>query len=176
MTTTAEKKILIIAGPNGAGKTTFASAFLPNEAECPIFINADLIAAGISPFRPEAAAFKAGRLMLREIGEHARNGDNFAFETTLSGRHYALQIPQWQESGYRVKLFFLRLASVEIAIQRVRQRISHGGHFVPDTVVRRRFISGWRNFSEIYKSLVDDWAVFDSSGPRPLLLEEGRNR
>lgn len=176
MNNKAKKKILIIAGPNGAGKTTFASAFLPNEAECPVFVNADLIAAGLSPFRPEAAAFKAGRLMLHEIDEHARKGDSFAFETTLSGRHYALRIPRWRASGYRVKLFFLRLASAEVAIQRVRQRVSVGGHFVPDTVVRRRFTAGWRNFLETYKSIVDDWAVFDSSGPRPLLLEKGHNR
>lgn len=90
---TNNKRIVIIAGPNGAGKTTFAREFLPNEADCPSFVNADLIAAGLSPFAPELAAFKAGRLMLEEIASHVKRGDNFAFETTLSGLTYAQMIP-----------------------------------------------------------------------------------
>ena len=105
-----QKKIIIIAGPNGAGKTTFAEEFLPKEANCPIFINADLIAAGFAPFDPDRAAFKAGRLMLAEILEHSRRGESFAFETTLSGRGYAKLIPGWRADDYIVKLFFLRLA------------------------------------------------------------------
>lgn len=102
-----KKKIIIIAGPNGAGKTTFAEEFLPNEADCPNFVNADLIAAGLSPFVPEVAAIKAGRLMLEQIHGHVRKGDSFAFETTLSGKLYAQLTPQWQAKGYAVKLFFL---------------------------------------------------------------------
>lgn len=111
MKTRQEKKIIIIAGPNGAGKTTFAEEFLPKEANCPIFVNADLIAAGLAPFDPDRAAFKAGRLMLTEITEHARRGESFSFEITLSGRGYARLIPVWRADGYLVKLFFLRLAS-----------------------------------------------------------------
>ncbi len=111
-----EKKILIIAGPNGAGKTTFAQEFLPNEANCPVFVNADLIAAGLSPFQPEAAAVRAGRIMLEQIHEHVRKRESFAFETTLSGRTYACMIPIWQEAGYRVKLIFLSLPSVDLGL------------------------------------------------------------
>ncbi|MBL6987556.1 MAG: Zeta toxin family protein, partial [Methylobacter sp.] len=81
-----EQKIVIIAGPNGAGKTTFAGEFLVKEADCPFFVNADLIAAGLSPFTPEQAALKAGRLMLEEIRGYAGRRESFAFETTLSGR------------------------------------------------------------------------------------------
>lgn len=99
-------RVIIIAGPNGAGKTTFAREFLPQEAECPIFVNADLIAAGLSPFDPERAAIQAGRLTLQAIAQHVARGESFAFETTLSGRAYARQIPQWQALGYRVELFF----------------------------------------------------------------------
>jgi predicted ABC-type ATPase len=175
MSTAAEKRILIIAGPNGAGKTTFAEEFLPNEANCPAFVNADLIAAGLSPFRPDAAAFAAGRLMLREIERQARARESFAFETTLSGRHYATRIPRWQGAGYRVKLFFLRLASPELAIARVRQRVQVGGHDVPESVIRRRFQAGWLNFSRLYKQIVDEWALYDNSGPTPQLMEEGVN-
>ena len=97
------KRIVIIAGPNGAGKTTFAREFLPNEANCPTFVNADLIAAGLSPFAPELAAFKAGRLMLEEIAAYVKRGDSFAFETTLSGLSYAQMIPVWRSSGYTVE-------------------------------------------------------------------------
>jgi predicted ABC-type ATPase len=96
------KRIVIIAGPNGAGKTTFAREFLPNEAGCPIFINADLIAAGLSPFAPELAAMKAGRLMLEAIDLHVAKGESFAFETTLSGLSYARMIPHWRQAGYVV--------------------------------------------------------------------------
>ena len=126
-----QKTIIIIAGPNGAGKTTFARQFLPNEAGCPIFVNADLIAAGLSPFSPEHAAIKAGRLMLEELADHAQRGDSFAFETTLSRRAYVRMIRQWRAQGYRVKLIFLALASPEEAIARVVQRVAQAGISCP---------------------------------------------
>jgi predicted ABC-type ATPase len=168
-----EKKILIIAGPNGAGKTTFAQEFLPNEANCPAFVNADLIAAGLSPFAPEVAAVKAGRLMLEQIHEYSRRGISFAFETTLSGRGYARLIPQWRAAGYRVKLIFLQLPNPEMAIARVAARVAQGGHGVPEEVVRRRFFAGQRNFDLIYKPLVDSWILYDNSGEIPLIIEAG---
>lgn len=168
-----EKKVIIIAGPNGAGKTTFAEEFLPKDANCPVFVNADLIAAGLAPFAPERVAFRAGRLMLGEIFNYARRGENFAFETTLSGRGYARLIPDWRADGYRVKLFFLRLAAPELAIARVRQRIREGGHSVAEQIIRRRFTVGIRNFEKIYKPIVNEWALYDNSGSKPLLIEEG---
>ena len=128
-------RVLIIAGPNGAGKTTFAREFLPNEAGCPVFVNADLIAAGLSPFTPNTAAIRAGRLMLQELARHFAARSSFAFETTLSGRGYLRLIDQWQAAGYRVKLIFLQLASAEEAIGRVAQRVKQGGHDVPVTVI-----------------------------------------
>ena len=167
------QRILIIAGPNGAGKTTFATEFLPNEAACPNFINADLIAAGLNPFRAELVGLKAGRLMLRQIHDHVRRGDSFAFETTLSGLGYARWIPRWQSRGYRVKLFFLHLPSPEAAIVRVAQRVSEGGHDVPESVIFRRFHSGRRNFEQIYRGLADEWAEYDNSQDTPILLAEG---
>lgn len=168
-----EKRILIIAGPNGAGKTTFAQEFLIGEAGCPIFVNADLIAAGISPFSPELAAVQAGRIMLDQIHGHVRKGESFAFETTLSGRIYMRLIPRWQVQGYVVKLFFLQLPSPEMAIARVRQRVAAGGHNVPEDVIRRRFDAGLRNFSQVYKPLVDEWVLYDNSGDEPVRLDEG---
>lgn len=170
------KKVIIIAGPNGAGKTTFARSFLPEEAQCPRFINADLIAAGLSPFAPESAALKAGRLMLEEIAECVRKGESFAFETTLSGRGYLAHIRQWRKQGYHVSLFFLWLPNAETAIARVAERVKQGGHYIPDDVVRRRFAAGLRNFHEAYKSAVDAWALFDNEGETPVLLELEENQ
>ena len=172
MQNTIEKTIFVIAGPNGAGKTTFATEFLPNEADCPNFVNADLIAKGLNPFRPDRITVQAGRLMLKQIHEHVRKGDSFAFETTLSGRNYARWIPRWRGQGYRIKLFFLRLPDTETAIARVAQRVSEGGHGVPETIIRRRFDAGWKNFVHVYRDLVDEWAVYDNSGEEPKLLAE----
>ena len=171
------KKIIIIAGPNGAGKTTFGQEYLPNEADCPIFVNADLIAAGLSPFRPADAAIRAGRLMLEEIDNHARAGKTFAIETTLSGRGYVRRIRQWRTDGYTVKLIFLSLATPEEAITRVKSRVNQGGHDVPEVVIRRRFHTGLRNFQDIYRHCVDDWFCYNNSGKMPtqkeLTNEEG---
>src|SRR5690606_31370375 len=131
-------RVLIIAGPNGAGKTTFAREFLPNEASLPVFVNADLIAAGLAPFAPESVPSRAGRLMLEELERHFLARTSFAYETTLSGRGYLRLIRRWQAAGYRVKLIFLRLAHVEEAIARVAQRVRQGGHHVPPDVIARR--------------------------------------
>ena len=169
------KKIIIIAGPNGAGKTTFARMFLPQEAQCPRFINADLIAAGISPFAPEAAALRAGRLMLEEMDACAKRGDSFAIETTLSGLGYLARIRQWRAQAYHVSLFFLSLPNVEIAITRVAERVLQGGHFIPEAVIRRRFATGLHNFEAYYKQVVDAWTQFDNSGVVPILLDRGIN-
>ncbi|MBT3294348.1 MAG: Zeta toxin family protein [Verrucomicrobia bacterium] len=165
-------KLLVIAGPNGAGKTTFAREFLPHEADCHLFINADYIAHGLSPFSPELAALKAGKLMLRELDDHMAHRRNIAIETTLSGRRYARLIPQWQQEGYAVKLIFLSLPSVDIARSRVVCRVKQGGHSIPDQTIRRRFEVGRNNFDTIYRPLVDAWALYDNSGRQPVLLEE----
>ena len=142
-------KIIIIAGPNGAGKTTFAREFLPQEAGCPIFVNADLIAAGLSPFAPERAAIQAGRLMLKAIAQHVARRESFAFETTLSGVGYARKIPQWRQLGYRLELFFLSLPSADMAVQRVAERVRQGGHDISEATIRRRFEAGRRLFFEV---------------------------
>ena len=169
------QRIVIIAGPNGAGKTTFARDFLPQEANCPDFINADLIAAGLSPFRPETMALRAGRLMLLEIAERVRRGESFAFETTLSGLAYARAVPRWRAAGYHVKLIFLSLPNADMAVMRVAARVAQGGHNIPEAIIRRRFVAGWRNFQERYVQLVDAWNLYDNSGARPLLLNFGED-
>ena len=169
-----KRQIIIVAGPNGAGKTTFAREYLQKEAQCPDFVNVDLIAAGLSPFDPQRAAIRAGRIMLAEIQRRVRKGESFAFETTLSGQIYAKWIPQWRQDGYRVRLIFLSLPNAETAIERVTARVAQGGHHVADAHVRRRFESGLRNFEKVYKNLVDKWERYDNSGSTPqLIAEEG---
>lgn len=167
------QRIIIVAGSNGAGKTTFAREFLPKEVDCPVFVNADLIAAGLSPFEPAAVAIRAGRLMIEELEVHVREKRSFAFETTLSGRRYARMIPQWQAIGYRIKRVFLYLVDVRIAIERIRARVRQGGHGIPEDVVRRRYEAGWRNFQQLYKGLVDTWVLSDNSGETPVLVDAG---
>lgn len=173
---THPKRVIIIAGPNGAGKTTFAREFLPAEAGLPVFVNADLIAAGLSPFNPEVAAIRAGRLMLQEIDAHAAAGRSFAFESTLAGVSYVRRIDAWRKDGYVVELIFLSLPAPEEAIRRVAERVSQGGHHVAEDVIRRRFAAGMRHFREIYRHRVDYWMWFDNSGSKPSLVDEGKNR
>ena len=169
------KRIIIVAGPNGAGKTTFAREYLLKEADCPDFVNVDLIAAGLSPFDPDRAAIRAGRIMLSEIERRVRKGESFAFETTLSGHVYARLIPRWRNAGYRVKLIFLSLPTPEIAIARVAARVAQGGHNVRGDVVRRRYHSGLHNFKEIYMKLVDEWWWYDNADNTPQLNSNGAN-
>ena len=169
------QRTIIIAGPNGAGKTTFARAFLPQEAHCLRFINADLIAAGLSPFAPEIMAIKAGRLMLQELADCVAQQQSFAFETTLSGLAYLRHIQKWQELGYQVSLYFLSLPTVEVAIERVAFRVQQGGHHIPEDVIRRRFAAGRKNFEQQYSPIVNDWALYDNAGEEPLLIEWGEN-
>jgi predicted ABC-type ATPase len=154
---------------NGAGKTTFAREFLPDEADCPAFVNADLIAAGLSPFNPEVVAMRAGRIMLELIDEHVSRGDSFirndARRQELRSSHPAL--------AGRVTLLFLALPSAEAALQRVRERVAQGGHSIPEAVVRRRFFAGKLNFEAVYTPLVDAWALCDNSNGEPILLSWG---
>ncbi len=162
--------VYIIAGPNGAGKTTFAREFLPYYAECRNFINADLIAQGVSPFSPETAAVRAGRLMLEEIDHLAQRGADFGFETTLSGRAHLNLIRYLKQRRYGINIFYLWLPSVEVALSRVRERVSGGGHNVAEHVVRRRFDRSIHNFLVLYRTLADSWTLFNNSNKRPSII------
>lgn len=165
-----KKSVYIIAGPNGSGKTTFARKFLPEYVKCPNFVNADLIAQGLAPFEPSAAALKAGKLVLHQIADYSRNGVDFAFETTLSGKSYTRILRELKRSGYKLHLFFLWIPSAELAIARIKDRVASGGHDVPEHDVRRRFVRGATNFFELYEPLMDSWMLFDNSRAQPLLV------
>ena len=164
----------IIAGPNGAGKSTFAEEYLPNEGGTLFFVNADLIAKGISPFDPELGAITAGRIFLDRLDALSSAGRDFAFETTLSGKSYLKLIDHWRAAGYYIRLIFLRLEDCEMAKARVAQRILEGGHRVPPDAVERRFVRGLENLG-LYKSVVDEWVVYDNSGDSLIEIESGNN-
>ena len=167
-------RCIIIAGPNGAGKTTFAREFLPKDAGIIHFVNADLLAAGLSPLKPELAVFKAGKLFLGELDRLAKARQDFAFESTLSGLTYLSLIKRWKSAGYRIEIIFLRVSSAPLLLRRIAVRVRQGGHHVPRADVLRRFIRGWKNFETAYKPLADMWEVYDNSGASPVLLEKSK--
>ena len=162
--------LYIIAGPNGAGKTTFARKFLPDYAKCLEFVNVDLIANGISPFDPERAALRAGRIMLEQIHSLAQRRLDFGFETTLSGKAYIKLLQKMKKGGYLIHLFFLWINDVELALERIRLRVRNGGHAIPEATVRRRFGRSLANFLLVYKPLADSWTIFDNSGDVPKMV------
>jgi predicted ABC-type ATPase len=169
--------LVALAGPNGAGKSTVGPALLRDSLGIATFVNADVIAQGLSGLEPEGAAFEAGRIMLERIDELARRRVSFAFETTLAGRAYARRIAALVEQGYRFHIVYLWLDSPQLAVARVQDRVRAGGHAVPETVVRRRYRAGLRNFFELYRPLATSWQMHDNStggqvGPR--LIARGR--
>ena len=162
--------VYVIAGPNGSGKTTFAKEYLPKFAKCLEFLNADLIAAGLSPFAPERENVRAGRILLTRIRELSQAGIDFGFETTLAGRNHAKQLSRMKSLGYRIVLIFLWLPDANLAVNRVASRVLQGGHNIPEVDIRRRFDSGLRNFFDLYQALADDWLLFDASQITPQLI------
>ena len=171
------RNIYIIAGSNGSGKTTFAKSFLPEYANCLNFVNSDLIAQGLSPFSPQAAAMRAGRLVLEQINDLAKKGSDFGFETTLSGKFYINRLKELKRNGYFLHLFFLWVSTPDLAIARIRDRVADGGHHVPSQDVRRRFFRGAHNFLNFYRPLLDSWMLLDNSSVIPKLIakEVGEN-
>lgn len=167
---TMVKRLYIIAGCNGAGKTTASFTILPEILKCKEFVNADEIARGLSPFQPEKVAFEAGRIMLRRIDELLERGDTFAFETTLATKSYRSLVHEAQMKGYLVTLLFFWLDAVELAIDRVAERVRKGGHNIETEVIRRRYSGGLRNLFEIYMPIVDEVMIFDNSNGTPELI------
>jgi predicted ABC-type ATPase len=159
--------VIVIAGPNGAGKSTLAPHLLRDAFGIVEYVNADTIAQGLSAFAPENAAFEAGRVMLNRLNELARQGRDFAFETTLASRFYARWLSALRLREYNIHLVFLWLNSVDLAIERVHERVINGGHDIPEETIRRRFERGSVNFIEVYRPIVDSWQFFDASTIQP---------
>jgi len=169
------KRVYIIAGPNGSGKTTFATKFLPKFARCPNFVNADLIAQGLSPFSPGAAAIKAGKLVLEQIHQFASKGVDFSFETTLAGKLYVNLFKSLKAKGYKISLFFLWIPNTGLAVSRIKNRVAQGGHHVPTQDVLRRFDRSISNFFSLYQPVLDSWFLFNNAGEVPVLIAEKKN-
>jgi len=164
--------IVILAGPNGAGKSTVAPDVLQGTLAVSEFVNADVIASGLSAFDPDSAAITAGRVMLARIRELAGQRASFAFETTLASRTFAPWLRELRASGYAVHLFFLWLSSADLAVERVAERVASGGHNVPADTVRRRYRAGIRNLFNLYQPIVTSWTLYNASGPEPILVAE----
>ena len=167
------KHLYIIAGCNGAGKTTASYTVLPEMLGCREFVNADEIARGLSPFNPEGAAIQAGRLMIERVLQLMKDGQDFAFETTLATRSYIKLIKQAQSVGYFVTLLFFSLPTPEQAVQRVARRVSQGGHNIPLDVIYRRYEAGLKNFFQLYLPVVDFWALYDNNTCPTLRIASG---
>lgn len=164
------KNVYIIAGPNGAGKTTFAIKFLPQYAKCPNFINADMIAQGLAPFSPNLAAIQAGKLVLGQIHDFSERDLDFGFETTLAGKTYRTLIANLRKKGYKVHMFFLWIPNPALAINRIQDRVTEGGHDIPKQDARRRFSRSIFNFFNLYMPLADSWMLFNNSDTPPELI------
>lgn len=170
-----QPSVVILAGPNGAGKTTASPFVIRDTLGINEFVNADHIAQGLSGFSPETTAFAAGRIMLDRLHELGRLRRTFAYETTLATRSFAPWLEGLKETGYDIGLVFLALRTPEQAIERVRLRVSDGGHDVPEDVIRRRFHRGLKNLFEIYTPMAGDWSIYDATGtePRPVYEWDG---
>lgn len=175
MTPKRRPQAVVIAGPNGAGKTTAAPRLLHAGVGIDAFVNADVIAQGLSGFSPSSAALEAGRIMLHRLDELAEAGADFAFESTLSGRSVRGRLLDLIARGYAVHVFYLWLPSPEMAVERVRHRVKAGGHHVPEVVIRRRFWRSLVNFDRLYRPVVPNWQLFDASRlpERPLVAQGG---
>ena len=167
-----EKNLYIIAGCNGAGKTTASFTILPEILDCREFVNADEIAKGLSPFKPEKVSFESGRIMLHRITELVSQNENFAFETTLATRSYKNRILDAKEKHYNVTLLFFWLKNPELAKERVKTRVLEGGHNIAEDVIERRYYKGIKNLFEIYLSIVDQALIFDNSEGKHNLIAE----
>ena len=168
-----DKKLYIICGCNGAGKTTASFTILPEILDCKEFVNADEIAKGLSPFQPEKVAIEAGRIMLNRISELLSDNESFAFETTLSSRSYKNRVIEAKKNGYNVTLLFFWLQSVELAKERVKIRVSEGGHNIRTEVIERRYLKGIKNLFDIYLPIIDNSYIFDNSeGVHELIAEK----
>ena len=166
--------LYIISGCNGAGKTTASFTVLPEMLGCREFVNADEIARGLSPFQPEKVAVEAGRIMLQRIDELLKKKEDFALETTLATRSYAQTIKKAREIGFNVTLVYFWLASPELAIQRVKNRVAEGGHNIPEEVIRRRYIKGVKNLFQLFIPICDYWIIIDNSQTPYNIVAEGQ--
>lgn len=167
------KDLYIIAGCNGAGKTTASFTILPDILNCNEFVNADEIAKGLSPFQPEKVSVEAGRIMLERINDLLNSQENFAFETTPATKSYRSKIFLARTKGYNVTLLFFWLRNVDLAIERVRTRVTEGGHHIETEVIRRRYKNGIKNLFEIYLPIADEIMIFDNSeGKHDLIAEK----
>jgi predicted ABC-type ATPase len=159
--------VIVLAGPNGAGKTTASRTLLGDALQVTTFVNADMIAQGLAGFNPDSAAIEASRIMLERLHALAEQRLDFAFETTLAGRTQASWLKELRGTGYHIELIYLWIASADLAVSRVAERVRLGGHSVPEATIRQRYRRSVANLFHLYMPIVSRWEVFDSTLPGP---------
>jgi len=173
MNGSSEPWFWLIAGPNGVGKTRYAKSSLQRLTGNLHFVNLDEIARGLSPFDPQAARVDAARVALDRAGRLIAARQTFAMETTLSGKtHVTKLIPQARENGLKIGLAYYAVPRVEICIERVARRVLEGGHDVPETDIRRRFVRSAEQFPSVARA-ADRWRVFDGTDWEVALIAAG---
>lgn len=169
------KTLEIIGGPNGSGKTTFAEIYLGKRKDA-LYVNSDSIARGLTLNGNELAQFEAGRIMLETIEKYLKENSSFAFETTLSGRIWTSYIHRAKEHDYKIVLYFILVNSIPLSLQRIKNRVAHGGHGIARNIVRRRFKKTFSNFMKLYAPLADEWCIIDNSKTKPLIIAQRKNK
>jgi predicted ABC-type ATPase len=167
------KEVIIVAGGNGVGKTTFAHEFLLENPDYE-FLNADEIAKELSPDDPHSSKLSAGKVFFKKLVEYVRDGKSFLIESTLSGRYLIKFIKDLKKIDYQIRIIFLFVDSPDILIERVKNRVTKGGHFVPDEDVRRRFTRGKENFRAVYKDLSYFWGLVYNSESGFINVADGK--
>jgi len=168
-----KKTLEIIGGPNGSGKSTFAEVHFAKRKGA-TYINTDKIAIGIAPNGSEFAQYESGRIMLREIEQAILKKESFAFETTFSGRIWVSYLQKVKKLGYKIKIYFVFVNSIELSLKRIKTRVELGGHSVPEDIVRRRFARAFNNFMKLYMPLADEWFIVDNSKTKSVEIAKGK--
>ncbi|HKP75608.1 MAG TPA: zeta toxin family protein [Longimicrobiaceae bacterium] len=177
MTGEPQPHAVIVAGPNGAGKSTMAPRVVAKEFGITVYVNPDVIAQGLAGFDPASAGIRAGRIMHERLEELRVERTSFAVESTISGRSLQRVIRNLTKSGYRTLLFYLWLPEPDLAVGRVRKRVTLGGHHVPEEDIRRRLYRSIVNFETVYRRITSEWRVYHAlqpyDDPEPRLIAYG---
>ena len=165
----ANNRLEIIAGPNGSGKSTFAESYLKTLTQNSVYLNPDLMAAGMSLQVSDLISIQAGRVLIQETRRLLEKNESFSFESTLSGKNWLNLIKQAKQKDYEIVIYFLFLKDVKLNLSRIKKRVELGGHDIPKNAVKRRVPRSFQNFWNLYRPLCDQWFIFDNTSDKPTM-------